>query len=114
MRRLVTGEQMKEIDSYAIHTIGIPSMVLMERAALCVADEMEQAFSRTFGRGLCTAKTAVFCGTGNNGADGACADPSSARMQCISCDSGGSEPLDAGAAQPDRDCAQPGNSCEAF
>lgn len=71
MRRLVTGEQMKEIDSYAIHTIGIPSMVLMERAALCVADEMEQAFSRTFGRGLCTAKTAVFCGTGNNGADGA-------------------------------------------
>ena len=71
MRRLVTGEQMKEIDSYAIHTIGIPSMVLMERAALCVADEMGRAFPAASGRELCRAKTAVFCGTGNNGADGA-------------------------------------------
>ena len=37
MRRLVTGKQMKEIDAYAIQTIGILSMVLMERAALAVA-----------------------------------------------------------------------------
>ena len=34
MRRLVTGEQMKEIDSYAIHTIGIPSMVLIDRKSV--------------------------------------------------------------------------------
>ena len=39
MRRLVTGKQMKEIDAYAIQTIGILSMVLMERAALAVAGE---------------------------------------------------------------------------
>ena len=37
MRMLVTGKQMKAIDAYTIHTIGIPSLVLMERAALKVA-----------------------------------------------------------------------------
>ena len=37
MRRLVTGKQMKEIDGYAIRKVGIPSLVLMERAALAVA-----------------------------------------------------------------------------
>ena len=42
MRRLVTGKQMKEIDGYAIRKVGIPSLVLMERAALAVADEMEK------------------------------------------------------------------------
>ena len=41
MRRLVTGKQMKEIDGYAIRKVGIPSLVLMERAALAVADEMD-------------------------------------------------------------------------
>ena len=46
MRRLVTGKQMKEIDAYAIQTIGILSMVLMERAALAVADELMQEYQR--------------------------------------------------------------------
>ena len=44
MRRLVTGKQMKEIDGYAIRKVGIPSLVLMERAALAVADEMEKRY----------------------------------------------------------------------
>lgn len=30
----ITAEQMKHYDSYTINTIGIPSLVLMERAAL--------------------------------------------------------------------------------
>lgn len=34
MRQLVTGEQMKAVDQYAIQEVGIPSLVLMERAAL--------------------------------------------------------------------------------
>lgn len=66
MRRLVTGVQMKEIDRYAIEEVGIPSLVLMERAALSVVEEMEpqlQDGDRIF----------VACGTGNNGADGAAA-----------------------------------------
>ncbi|MEG0813806.1 MAG: NAD(P)H-hydrate dehydratase [Clostridium sp.] len=64
MKHLVTGSQMREIDDYAIHTIGIPSMVLMERAALAVVEEIEQARADK-GRVL------ILCGTGNNGADGA-------------------------------------------
>ena len=48
MRRLVTGKQMKEIDGYAIRKVGIPSLVLMERAALAVADEMESFQGRGF------------------------------------------------------------------
>ena len=44
MRRLVTGKQMKEIDGYAIRKVGIPSLVLMEQAALAVADEMEKRY----------------------------------------------------------------------
>ena len=39
MRTLVTAKQMKAIDAYTIQTIGVPSMVLMERAALYVAQE---------------------------------------------------------------------------
>ncbi len=63
MRTLVTGKQMKEIDAYTINTIGIPSMVLMERAALGVVREVKRgAKSR---KGIW-----ALCGTGNNGADG--------------------------------------------
>lgn len=62
MRYLVTGEQMKEIDRYTIDTIGIPSLVLMERAAGAVAREAEKLAGKD------EAIWAV-CGTGNNGAD---------------------------------------------
>ena len=71
MRRLVTGKQMKEIDAYAIQTVGIPSMVLMERAALSVADELELEYKKTGKKPFEKAVTLIFCGTGNNGADGA-------------------------------------------
>ena len=37
MRYLVTGSQMRAIDQDTIQNIGIPSLVLMERAAECVA-----------------------------------------------------------------------------
>ena len=46
MRRLVTGKQMKEIDAHAIQEVGIPSMVLMERAALACAEEMKKELTR--------------------------------------------------------------------
>jgi NAD(P)H-hydrate epimerase len=54
---------MKEIDQNAINTIGIPSIVLMERAALAVYEEIELFISKTD-------KILIACGTGNNGADG--------------------------------------------
>lgn len=64
MRKLVTGTQMKEVDYFAINEIGIPSVVLMERAALSVVEEIEK---RVKGK----ERILVVCGTGNNGADGA-------------------------------------------
>lgn len=66
MRTLVTAKQMKAVDAHTIHTIGIPSMVLMERAALCVAEAAMSAAKET------DVIWAV-CGTGNNGADGVAA-----------------------------------------
>lgn len=70
MKYAVTGRQMKEVDQDTIQRIGIPSVVLMERAALAVADAAERlARERPCGRGPQTRIVAV-CGTGNNGADG--------------------------------------------
>ena len=66
MRMLVTGKQMKAIDAYTIHTVGIPSLVLMERAAL----EVARAAERLWEKGD---TVWAVCGTGNNGADGVAA-----------------------------------------
>ncbi len=62
MRYVLDGGQMKQVDKYSIEEIKIPSMVLMERAALSVARYIKkQKGIRTV---LCV------CGYGNNGADG--------------------------------------------
>ena len=62
MKQIVTGGQMKLLDSYTIEKMGIPSLVLMERAALSVCQALrEEEFP---------GKVLVPCGTGNNGADG--------------------------------------------
>lgn len=66
MRALLTGKQMKEIDRRTIAQIGIPSMVLMERAALAVAEEVKKRAEKT-------EKIWCACGCGNNGADGVAA-----------------------------------------
>lgn len=63
MKYLVTGTQMKQIDRFTINQVGIPSMVLMERAALAVVKEIE-AMVQPGEPVWC------ICGTGNNGADG--------------------------------------------
>ena len=62
---------MKAIDQNTIKNIGIPSMVLMERAALAVAEAAEHmAKERNLGK---KARILAVCGTGNNGADGVAA-----------------------------------------
>lgn len=71
MRNLVTGRQMKAIDQYTIEEIGIPSLVLQERAAWQVACEVKKRIKKE------TPVWAV-CGTGNNGADAVAA----ARILC--------------------------------
>lgn len=60
----LTSETIKRIDEFTISVIGIPSMVLMERAALAFTEKLlenEPAEETDY---------AVVCGTGNNGGDG--------------------------------------------
>lgn len=59
--RIVTAQQMQAIDHYAIERLEIPAIILMENAALRTLDAMDLVRRSTF---------AIFCGTGNNGADG--------------------------------------------
>ena len=63
MKKIVSGSDMKKVDNYTINDIVLPSIVLMERAALSVADFICQNEKRD-----CT--VLVVAGTGNNGADG--------------------------------------------
>lgn len=62
MKQIVNGQQMKELDSDTIHSYGVESLVLMERAALAVTEELKKSFD--------TGKILIICGSGNNGADG--------------------------------------------
>ena len=58
--KVISCQEMKEIDSYAIKKIGIPGIVLMENAALKVINNIDLNLNRY----------AVVCGKGNNGGDG--------------------------------------------
>ncbi|NCB92744.1 MAG: NAD(P)H-hydrate dehydratase [Clostridia bacterium] len=62
MKKIVTGLQMKALDQYTISDMGVPSLVLMERAALAAVCELEKGFDLSH--------VLVICGSGNNGADG--------------------------------------------
>lgn len=54
---------MRLIDQYTMEEIGVPGIVLMERAALAVAETVIKYCSKND-------KILIICGTGNNGADG--------------------------------------------
>lgn len=62
MKYLLDHKEMKAVDMYSINTVGIPSLVLMERAALKVAEHL---------LGVITKKDKILAvsGSGNNGAD---------------------------------------------
>lgn len=63
MRYLVNGAQMKRADQYTIREVGIPSLELMERAAVSCVKVMEE-------EGLDLSRACIVCGSGNNGGDG--------------------------------------------
>lgn len=63
MKYIVNSQEMKEIDNYSIQKIGIPSLVLMERAALSVVEVLSKEIQKKD-------SILIVCGTGNNGADG--------------------------------------------
>src|SRR6516225_636860 len=63
--KVVTADQMRELDRRAIQEAGIPGVVLMENAGRAVVDVMERETGPLTGKHV-----AIFCGAGNNGGDG--------------------------------------------
>ena len=64
--KLVTAQEMKEIDKLAIEKYGVPGIVLMDAAAKQVADAVAEQLAKKSPLG----KVVVLCGGGNNGGDG--------------------------------------------
>ena len=60
--KVVTAEEMRNIDEKTIKKYGIPGPVLMERAGLAVAIKIRELFDKK--------KVIVLSGNGNNGGDG--------------------------------------------
>ncbi|TYO95677.1 NAD(P)H-hydrate epimerase [Geothermobacter ehrlichii] len=63
--RVLTAEQMRDLDRQAIEEIGIPGLVLMENAGRASAEALLRAFADR-----CCAPVLILCGKGNNGGDG--------------------------------------------
>lgn len=70
MEYVVTTEQMRFCDRQTSAYYQIPEAVLMERAALAVAQAAVRMLSRTQEQQLSCARVLILCGSGNNGADG--------------------------------------------
>ena len=64
--KVVTAQQMRDLDRRAMEEFGMPGAVLMENAGRAVVDVMLREFGPLEGK-----RIAVFCGSGNNGGDGA-------------------------------------------
>ena len=71
MKKVVTCSQMKLLDHGTIHNMHVPSLVLMERAALATAEEIRKYLEKKNGSGnLKKERILTVCGSGNNGGDG--------------------------------------------
>lgn len=64
MYKACYAEEMRNIDRAATELGKIPSIILMENAAIACVDELKKKFD------IKRAKAAIFCGKGNNGGDG--------------------------------------------
>ena len=64
---VVNATEMKNIDRYSMETLGIPSLALMERAALAVTEEIGNYVPK---ERLYKKQSLILCGMGNNGGDG--------------------------------------------
>ncbi|MBD5156404.1 MAG: NAD(P)H-hydrate dehydratase [Butyrivibrio sp.] len=69
MKYALDAAMSKKVDSYTINEMGVPSLVLMERAALAVASKVAE-IAADFCRQV---RICAVCGSGNNGADGVAA-----------------------------------------
>lgn len=61
--KILNAEQMRNIDRRAIERFGVPSIVLMENAALAVVDAIAEHYPEA-------GRVALICGLGQNGGDG--------------------------------------------
>ena len=62
---LLTPEQSKTADRFAIENLKVPGKLLMQNAGVCAAQ-----IARDLLRGRETPSVLVLCGSGNNGGDG--------------------------------------------
>ncbi|MBA7712386.1 Bifunctional NAD(P)H-hydrate repair enzyme Nnr [subsurface metagenome] len=62
---VMTRDEVRAFDSWAINTLGIPGMVLMENAGRSCAELIKDKL-----KDIAHPKVCIFCGTGNNGGDG--------------------------------------------
>ncbi|HEX8289401.1 MAG TPA: NAD(P)H-hydrate dehydratase [Pyrinomonadaceae bacterium] len=67
MQKVLTVEEMREIDHLTTEKYGIPSILLMENAAHAAA----RAITERLGGSMVDKSVLVLCGKGNNGGDGA-------------------------------------------
>ena len=67
--RVVSVEQMRQIEERAMQQYGIPSILLMENAAWAVVEEIRRHLEQS-GKELNRARAVVLVGKGNNGGDG--------------------------------------------
>src|SRR5438477_3118332 len=61
--KILTAEQMKNVDRRATERFAIPSLMLMENAAIAVVDAIFEHYASC-------ERVSIFCGTGSNGGDG--------------------------------------------
>ena len=62
---IMTREQVRSFDLWAINTLKIPGVVLMENAGRSCAEFIKKKLEN-----ISQPKVCIFCGTGNNGGDG--------------------------------------------
>lgn len=62
---VMTRDEVRAVDEWAINTLGIGGVVLMENAGRGCAELIEDKL-----RDVAEPKVCIFCGTGNNGGDG--------------------------------------------
>ncbi|HIJ54235.1 MAG TPA: NAD(P)H-hydrate epimerase [Planctomycetes bacterium] len=62
---VMTRDEVRAFDSWAINTLGVSGVVLMENAGRSCAELIKEKLA-----GVREPKVCIFCGTGNNGGDG--------------------------------------------
>ena len=62
---VMTRDEVRAFDRWAINTLGVPGVVLMENAGRSCAELIKEQLA-----GASEPKVCIFCGTGNNGGDG--------------------------------------------